>query len=270
MAITIDDFSKIWASTSPLTPYEFSENNYKQGWNFVGGTPPSRQMWDFLQKNNDEKMQYLADNYLPLSGGTMTGEVKKAGLFACAGVDNSAIRIVGGSGGENTGSQLKLFGKDDSSNAGKFQIFANDGTYSVGLVGHPNGRLTWDGNNVITDEVKTYTPTLTSNFELYDSSANVNVLRAGNVVNIIGSVKPKSEIASGQNTTMFTIPVGYRPTRNALSIMQGSGINRWLLDVGTNGNVRVSRYGTSSETAIPQAAWLPFSVTYITTDAFPS
>lgn len=75
MAITIDDFSKIWASTSPLTPYEFSENNYKEGWNFIGGTPPSRQMWDFLQKNNDEKMQYLADNYLPLSGGTMTGDV---------------------------------------------------------------------------------------------------------------------------------------------------------------------------------------------------
>lgn len=71
MAITIDDFDKIWASTSPLTPYEFSESNYKQGWNFVGATPPSRQMWDFLQKNNDEKMQYLAsetqriaDNYV--------------------------------------------------------------------------------------------------------------------------------------------------------------------------------------------------------------
>lgn len=75
MAITIDDFSKIWASTSPLTPYAFSEDNYKQGWNFVGVTPPSRQMWDFLQKNNDEKMQYLANNYLPLSGGTLTGDV---------------------------------------------------------------------------------------------------------------------------------------------------------------------------------------------------
>ena len=75
MAVNYTDFDKIWASTSPLTPYEFSESNYKEGWNFVGGTPPSRQMWDFLQKNNDEKMQYLADNYLPLSGGTLTGDV---------------------------------------------------------------------------------------------------------------------------------------------------------------------------------------------------
>lgn len=75
MAITKDDFEKVWASTSPLTPYAFSDAQYKEGWNFIGSTPPSRQMWDFLQKNNDEKMQYLANNYLPLSGGTLTGVV---------------------------------------------------------------------------------------------------------------------------------------------------------------------------------------------------
>lgn len=78
MTVTKDDFEKIWASTSPLTPYSFSESQYKEGWNFIGSTPPSRQMWDFLQKQNDEKSQYLFnnfDNYLPLSGGTLTGDV---------------------------------------------------------------------------------------------------------------------------------------------------------------------------------------------------
>lgn len=79
MAITLADFNKIWASTSPLTPYSFSASHYKEGWNFIGSTPPSRQMWDFLQKNNDEKMQYLANNYLPLSGGTMTGVLTNNG-----------------------------------------------------------------------------------------------------------------------------------------------------------------------------------------------
>ena len=63
MAISWDDFDKIWASTSPLTPYSFSDNNYKQGWNFVGATPPARQMWDFLQKQNDEKFKFLRDNF---------------------------------------------------------------------------------------------------------------------------------------------------------------------------------------------------------------
>ena len=73
MAITIDDFSKIWASTSPLTPYEFSEKNYKEGWNFVGATPPSRQMWDSIQKTNDEKTQWL---YLNVVQGIPVGVVQ--------------------------------------------------------------------------------------------------------------------------------------------------------------------------------------------------
>lgn len=61
--INWDDFDKIWARTSPLTPYQFSDSNYEQGWNFVGSTPPARQMWDYLQKQNDEKFKYLRDNF---------------------------------------------------------------------------------------------------------------------------------------------------------------------------------------------------------------
>jgi hypothetical protein len=66
MAFTTDDFDKIWASTSPLTPYEFSEANYKDGWNFVGSTPPARQMWDRVQKSNDEKSKWLYDTVNPI------------------------------------------------------------------------------------------------------------------------------------------------------------------------------------------------------------
>ena len=73
MAFTTDDFNKVWASTSPLTPYEFSESNYKEGWNFIGGTPPARQMWDYLQKQNDEKAQWL---YLNVVQGIPIGVVQ--------------------------------------------------------------------------------------------------------------------------------------------------------------------------------------------------
>ena len=66
MAFSTADFQKIWASTSPLTPYEFSESNYKEGWNFIGSTPPARQMWDGIQKLNDEKTQYLYDTTDPI------------------------------------------------------------------------------------------------------------------------------------------------------------------------------------------------------------
>lgn len=59
MAINITDFDKIWASTSPLTPYSFTDANYKRGWDFIGATPPSRQMWDAFMQTADEKSQWL-------------------------------------------------------------------------------------------------------------------------------------------------------------------------------------------------------------------
>ena len=63
MPITWNDFDKIWAVSSPLTPYTFSDLNYAAGWDFIGSTPPARQMWDSLQKANDEKFKFLRDNF---------------------------------------------------------------------------------------------------------------------------------------------------------------------------------------------------------------
>lgn len=148
MAITLADFNKIWASTSPLTPYSFSESNYKQGWNFIGSTPPARQMWDYLQKNNDEKMQYLANNYLPLSGGTMSGTiVSNNGITIRNETDTAAIRIQGGIN-SNHGAALLLTGKDNSAFSGSFVLQAHDGTNYKNLTGVSDGTLKWDGKEV--------------------------------------------------------------------------------------------------------------------------
>ena len=48
------DFNKIWATNSPLTKYEFTDENYLTGWNFIGSIPPARSMFDTLQKSTDE------------------------------------------------------------------------------------------------------------------------------------------------------------------------------------------------------------------------
>lgn len=89
MAFTTDDFNKIWASTSPLTPYEFSESNYKEGWNFVGSTPPARQMWDGIQKLTDEKIQYIYNNMIPVGiVQAFAGSTTPTGWLLC---DGSAV-----------------------------------------------------------------------------------------------------------------------------------------------------------------------------------
>ena len=158
MAITDSDFQKIWASTSPLTPYEFSDVNYKQGWNFIGSTPPARQMWDFLQKQNDEKTQWLYSNKLSLSGGTMSGTI------VCSGDNlnvikrdngNDGLCIIGGDKDNVSGATLQLFGQTHSSYAGRFYLRAstrsdlNDTSHpSVDLVGYPDGHLFWNDKEI--------------------------------------------------------------------------------------------------------------------------
>lgn len=152
MAITLADFNKIWSSTSPLSPYTFSDDDYNDGWNFIGQIPPSRQMWDFLQKNNDEKMQYLANNYLPLSGGTMTGNLTfNVASGTIKKYDDSGLTQIFSSTAFNKGAFLAIYGKDHSTDSGRFKLVAHDGTNNKYLEGRPDGKLTWDGNNVLTD-----------------------------------------------------------------------------------------------------------------------
>lgn len=62
MAENKPDFSKIWASNSPLPDYSFSDSDYQRGWDFIGSQPPARTMFDALQRQNDLKFQHLNSN----------------------------------------------------------------------------------------------------------------------------------------------------------------------------------------------------------------
>ena len=53
------DFSKIWASNSPLPAYTFSDSDYLTGWDFVGSAPPTKNEFDAWFKLVDKKLNYL-------------------------------------------------------------------------------------------------------------------------------------------------------------------------------------------------------------------
>jgi hypothetical protein len=107
-------------------------------------------MWDFLQKNNDEKMQYLADNYLPLTGGTMSGDIRfNANLSIGSSVNNGTFTVQGGSAWDK-GSYLELHGKDEPNLSGCFYISAKNDNNTTALLGYPSGTLTWGGQNILT------------------------------------------------------------------------------------------------------------------------
>jgi hypothetical protein len=55
------DFSKVWASNSPLPEYTFSDADYLTGWDFVGSAPPTKNEFDAWFKMVDTKLKWLYD-----------------------------------------------------------------------------------------------------------------------------------------------------------------------------------------------------------------
>lgn len=102
-----------------------------------------------------------------------------------------------------------------------------------------------------------------SNFELYTSGSYPRYKIVGNTVFLTGTVKPKATIkGSTEGVVILTLPVEARPPRAVMQICQGSGMNRWLLRIQTNGDVEFSRYGTDALADATTSTWLPFYVTY--------
>lgn len=220
MAFTTDDFEKVWASTSPLTPYEFSESNYKEGWNFVGATPPARQMWDFLQKRNDEKTQWLYNNKLSLSGGTMTGNISYdmvEGRIAVASTQNEEgrLRFLGGSGISN-GAQLLLSGKSNSATAGQFQLGATDGTNSASLIGKPDGTLTWGGKTVIVGTEASESHTIDTINSGAQTSFNLAHTPRYYSVSMSGAGFANMLVTKGNGNTFYVINTGSQNRTNII------------------------------------------------------
>ena len=55
------DFSKVWASNSPLPEYTFSDADYLTGWDFVGSAPPTKNEFDAWFRQTDQKLKWLYD-----------------------------------------------------------------------------------------------------------------------------------------------------------------------------------------------------------------
>lgn len=94
-----------------------------------------------------------ASGNLPLSGGTMTGTLYfdtggEARIQNNLSTNNGFVGIYGG-GGYTNGAYIILSGKDRSTNAGVFSIYANDGVNGTkSLQGKSDGTLTWDGKSI--------------------------------------------------------------------------------------------------------------------------
>lgn len=108
--------------------------------------------------------------------------------------------------------------------------------------------------------------TLDSNFVAYngtqDNTPKYKV--RDKIVEIRGIVSPTTEYTSDTTyVTIATLPSEVCPSDNIFQICQGSGINKWLLKIATNGVISISRYGTTAFASVPTNAWLVFNVIYL-------
>lgn len=108
-------------------------------------------------------------NYLPLSGGTMTGAIITDSPIK-ASTDDNAVGVYGGTD-YNNGGALQMFGKDHATYPGLFSLRASDGSNNKILIGQPDGTLTWDGKAV--ERVHAYSISASTGYVRYTSGLQI-------------------------------------------------------------------------------------------------
>lgn len=98
-----------------------------------------------------------------------------------------------------------------------------------------------------------------SGISVYSSSL-LYMRRVGKMVYLKGAVTNSNSITTTETSkkTLFTIASQFRPSYPHQSIQQGSGSNRWIMEVNKNGTVTLDRYSnnTATRNTVPTGAWL--------------
>lgn len=154
-------------------------------------------------------------DYLPLSGGTMTGTIAINGYNPIYSVNNNdGIFIFAGNGDNFRGSTLQLFGREHASYAGQFYLRASTKTSASDtdashkecvLYGSPAGVLRWGGHDVATDKWTTADLTPTVSYTLASWGFCKIIYNENIAIVTISGLKLSNTYTSPQ--TIFNLPV---------------------------------------------------------------
>lgn len=111
--------------------------------------------------------------------------------------------------------------------------------------------------------------TAASGYSIYAETGDSEPLgrRNGRGVMLSGAFKNNASVSSSASTLiMGYLPVWLRPAERITFISQGSGMNKFMLMLTPNGEIRWSRYGVDSMITVPAGAWLNISCTYTAGD----
>lgn len=144
----------------------------------------------------DTELKNVKDSYLPLVGGTVTGDVVINGALT---VPNGVIRTndtskaidIGCTADDKSGAKLLLGGKDATNNAGEFVITATNGTNLFNFLGLPNGKLSWGNKNIVRSV----------NSVNADDDGNVSITSVNHAISADSATSASSATKASQNAS---------------------------------------------------------------------
>lgn len=108
-------------------------------------------------------------------------------------------------------------------------------------------------------------PDISGGFEAYTIGWRPRYRRVGNTVEMCGAVRPTKNILVGQDQiTIFSVPAELTPKVQIPQLCQGSLRGIWYFEVGSDGDVTVSRFrnGFDKYSNANTENWFPFNLTY--------
>lgn len=108
-----------------------------------------------------------------------------------------------------------------------------------------------------------------SGFSIYSTgSTNLPTARRnGRIVQLAGAFKNNNAITvNAEQITIGYVPEWARPDQATNTVVQGSGMNRFMLVVNPGGAITISRYGTTSYTQAVAGSWLNIACVYSAKD----
>lgn len=106
--------------------------------------------------------------------------------------------------------------------------------------------------------------TLDSACVAYSSVTVPHYKRRGDMVTVIGDVKPSAAVAAQSTLTIGQLPAECCPPQRISLLCQGSTTAVWYMQIATDGTITASRYRTEAGyQAMNTNIWLPFAITFM-------
>jgi hypothetical protein len=108
--------------------------------------------------------------------------------------------------------------------------------------------------------------TFKSGFSHYSDSNDYRVRyrRIGKIVELRGSVRNTNKLTANTDYVMATITdTTCRPDGWVTYVQQGSGMNKLLITIRSDGQIVVNRYGTTAYSDIPSGTWINVHTTFL-------